>query len=114
MYFCLRSCGYTKTNLHQRTTQFRLRDIQFQNACGTLPLDTPTSRFLNLNVLVVTLFLDTKKNSVRIESISMELTRLLFGYPVVACARNNDADLDTPVCVHFDSRGSAEKSVTCT
>ena len=47
MYFCLRSCEYTKTNLHLRTTQFHLRKIQFQDAQGAISLKSPASRFLN-------------------------------------------------------------------
>ena len=43
---------------------------------ATTPFDPPVSRFLN--VLVVILFLEIQKNSVRGESIYMELTRLLF------------------------------------
>ena len=111
MYFCLRLCKNTKTNSHRRTMKFRLRDILFQDACGAIPFDAPTSRFLN--ELVVTLFLDTQKNSVCRESISMELTRLLLDCPVVACThrflhlRNNNTDLDTPICVYFDRKGAA-------
>ena len=37
-YFCLRSCEYTKTNSHRHTTQFCLRDMQFQDNRGTIPL----------------------------------------------------------------------------
>ena len=117
LYFCLRSCEY-KTNSHRRTTQFRLRGIQFQDVHGAIPFDSPDSRFLN--VLVVTLFLYTQKNSVCGESISIELTRLLLSCPMVACARsfihlrNNDADLNTPICVYFESKGAAVKSVTST
>ena len=76
-YFCLRSCEYTKTNLHRRTTQFRLRDIQFQDICGTIPFDAPDYRLLN--ILVVTLFLDTQKNYIWGESIYMEKTHLPLG-----------------------------------
>ena len=105
LYFCLRSCEYTKTNSHRRTTQFRLRDIQFQDAYGAISFDALASRFLN--ALVVTFFLDTQKNSVRGESISMENTHLILGCPVVAFARrfldlrDNNADLDMPMCVYF-------------
>ena len=76
LYFCLRSCKYTKTNSHRRTTQLRLRNIQFRDGCGTITFDSPESLFLN--TLVVTLFLDTQKNSVRGGSISTENTRLLL------------------------------------
>ena len=77
LYFCLRSCEYTKTNSHQRTTQFRLRDIQFQDGRCTITFDAPASRLLN--ALVVTLFLNTQKNYFRRETISMKNTRLLWG-----------------------------------
>ena len=52
LYFCLRSCKYTKKNSHRHTTEFRLRKIQFQDACGATPLEAPASCFLN--ALVVT------------------------------------------------------------
>ena len=52
LYFCLRSCDYTKTNSYRRTTQFLLRDIQFQDSHGTISFDTLDSCFLN--ALVVT------------------------------------------------------------
>ena len=57
LYFFLRSCEYTKTNSHRRTTQFCLRDMQFQDTRVTIPFDDPDSRFLQ--ALVVTLFLKT-------------------------------------------------------
>ena len=65
--------------------QFHLRDIQFHDDCGAINFNAPASCFLN--TLVVTLFLDRHKSSVRGESIYMELTCLLFGCPVVARAR---------------------------
>ena len=43
LYFCLGLCKYTKTNLHWRTTQLRLRNIQFQDARGAIPFDVPAS-----------------------------------------------------------------------
>ena len=85
---------------------------------GAIIFGAPASRFLN--VLVVNFSLDTQKNSVRGESISMKLTRLLLGCPVVACAWrflhlcDNDADLDTPICVYFERKGAVGKSVTST
>ena len=118
LYFCLRSCEYTKTNSHRRTTQFRLRDIQFQDSRGTIPFDAPASRFLT--ALVVTLSLDTQKHYFRGNSISMKNTRLLLGCPVVACARrflhlcDNDDDLEIPKCVYFEHKGAVGKSVTGT
>ena len=111
LYLCLRLCEYTKTNSRRRTTQFRLRDILFQDACGAIPLDSPASRFLN--ALVVILFLDTQKYSIRVNSISMDLTCLLLGCPVVACTccflclHDNGPNLDTPVCVYFEHKGAA-------
>ena len=65
--------------------QLRLRNIQFQDGRGTIPFNAPDSQFLN--ALVVTLFLDTQKHSVRGESISMENNRLPLGCPVIVCAR---------------------------
>ena len=50
----------------------------------------------------------------------MELTCLFLGCPVVSCARHlihlrdNDADLDTPMCAYFERKGDAGKSVTRT
>ena len=50
----------------------------------------------------------------------MKLTRLILGFPVVACTcrflhlRNNNAELDTPICVYFKRKGAAGKSVTST
>ena len=108
LYFCLRSCEYTKTNSHRRTTQFCLRDMQFQDTRGSIPFDAPDSRFLL--ALVVTLFLETQKNSVSCKSISMENTCLPSGCPVTACARRflhlrgHDADLNTPMCVYFERK----------
>ena len=110
LYFCLRSCEYTKTNSHRRTTQFCLHDMQFQDTWGAIPFDTPNSCFLQ--ALVVTLFLDTQNNSVRGESISMENTCLPSGCPVMACTRrflqlrDHDAYLNTPVCVFFKRKGA--------
>ena len=116
LYFFLRSCKYTKTNSHHHTTQFRLHGIQFQDGRCTIHFDAPDSRLLN--ALVVNLFLDTQKNSVGGESISMDNTCLQLGCPVVACARrflhlrNNDADLNTPMCVYFEHKGEEGKYVT--
>ena len=110
--FCLRSCEYTKTNSHRRTTQFRLRHMQFQDTQGTIPFDAPDSHFLQ--ALVVTLLLDTQKNSVRGDSISMENTCLSSGFPVMACTRRflqlrgHDADLNTPMCVYFEHKARRE------
>ena len=118
LYFCLRSCEYTKTNSHRRKTQFCLRSIQFQDSLGTVPFDVPDSHFLN--ALVVTLFLDKQKNYVRGESISMDNTRLPLGYPVMACARrflhlrDHDTDLNMPMCVYFECKRAEGEYVTST
>ena len=116
LYFCLRSCKYTKTNSHRQTTQLRLRDIQFQDARKAIPFKSPASLFLT--ALVVDLFLNTQKNSFHGESIIMENNRMLLGRPVVACTRrylhlhDNEADLGMPICVYFDRKGGVGKSVT--
>ena len=118
LYFFLRSCEYTKTNSHRRTTKFSLRDIQFQDYCGAIPFNNSVFRFLN--ELLVTLFLDTQKKSFRGESISMENTCLLLVCPVAACARrllhlrNNDNYLDMPICIFFGRKGVVGKSITST
>ena len=116
MYFCLRSCEYKKTNSHHCTTQFHLRGMQFQDTRGTTPFDAPDSRFLQ--VLVVTFFLDTQKNSVWGESISMRNTCLSSGCPIMSCTRrflhlrDHDADLNMPMCVYFERKGAEGKAVT--
>ena len=90
--------------------------MQFQGTQGTIPFDAPDSCFLQ--ALVVTLFLDTQKNSVTGESISMENTCLPSVCPVTACARRfihlrgHDADLNMPMCVYFERKGAVGKSVT--
>ena len=58
LFFCLRSCQYTKTNSHRRTTQFRFQDMQFHNANGVIPPDAAANEFLVASS--VTLSLDTK------------------------------------------------------
>ena len=116
IYFCLRSCEYTKVTSHTRTTQFRFRDIQFHDAAGILPFDAPAARIRRATA--VTLYLDTQKNSTRGESITMEATGIPFGCAVGAAAerflhlRNNDADLDTPICTYFPSNRGTGKSIT--
>ena len=59
LFFCLRSCEYTKTHFHRRTTQFRFQDIQFHNAAGVIPADDCDKIFLE--AWATTLFLYTKK-----------------------------------------------------
>ena len=118
LYFCLRSCEYTKTNSHTRTTQFRFRDMQFHDAHGIIPFDAPAVRFRRATA--VTLYLDNQKNGVRGESITMELSGIPFGCAVSAAVerflhlRENDADLDTPICTYFPSGRSTGKSITST
>ena len=56
-FFCLRSCDYTKTNSHCRTTQFKFQDMQFHDANGVIPTDAAAYFFRS--DLVITLFLDT-------------------------------------------------------
>ena len=66
------------------------------------------------------MFLDTQKHSVQGESISMDNTCLPLVCFMVACTRrflhlrNNDADLDIPMCVYFERKGAEGKSVTST
>ena len=84
------------------------------------PARHPVPGCLRRHFLQRPLFLDTQKNSVHRESISMELTRLLLDCPLVAFTRlflhlrDNDAGLDTPICVYFERKGGAVKSVTRT
>ena len=85
LFFCLRSCEYTKTNSHRRTTQFRFRDIQFHDDDGVIPTQAPAKVFMAATA--VTLYLDTQKNCVRGESCTMEATGLPHGDPVTAAAR---------------------------
>ena len=59
LFFCLRSCEYTKTNSHHRTTQFRFRDIQFHDDDGVIPTQAPAKVFMAATA--VTLYLDTQK-----------------------------------------------------
>ena len=116
IYFCLRSCEYSKTNSHKRTTQFRFRDIQFHDARGVIPFDAPAARIRRATA--VTLYLDTQKNSVRGEAITMEASGIPFGCAVGAAAerflhlRLHNADLDTPICTYFTSAQSEGASVT--
>ena len=82
LHFDLLSFEYTQMNLHKRTTHFRLRDMQFHDAWVILPFQSSAQKFRQITV--VTFFLDTQKNSVWGESISMESTCLDFGCPVRA------------------------------
>ena len=62
LFFCLRSCEYTKTNSHRRTTQFCFCDMQFHDDNGVIPTQAPAKVFLAASA--VTLYLDTQKNCV--------------------------------------------------
>lgn len=105
LFFCLRSCEYTKTSSHRRTVQFRYKDMQFHDAQGIIPHDAPDEVFLA--AWAVTLFLDTQKNCVRGESSTMEATGIPFGCPVVASAhrylhlRQHNAPPDIPICTYY-------------
>ena len=116
LYFCLRSCEYSKTPSHRRTTQFCYKDMQFHNADGVIPQDAPDHVFLAATA--VTFFLDTQKNCVRGESSTMEASGLLHGCPVVAAARrfihlrSHNADPDLPICSYHTSPKSAPTSIS--
>jgi hypothetical protein len=107
LFFCLRSCEYTKTTHHRRTVQFRMQDMQFRDELGILPLSAPSSRFLRAHS--ITLFLDTQKNSVRGESVTMEANDLPHGNPVAAAARRflhlraHHASPTTPICTYYSA-----------
>ena len=116
LFFCLRSCEYSKTNSHRRTTQFCFRDMQLHDINGVIPRDAPDATILAATS--VTLFLDTQKNCVRGESTSMESTGLDHGDAVTAAARrflhlrSHDADLDTPLCTYYTTPGGPPSSVS--
>ena len=63
LFFCLRSCEYTNTNSHRRTTKFLFQDMQLHDANGVIPPDAAANLFLAASV--ITLFLDTQNNCVR-------------------------------------------------
>ena len=69
LFFCLRSCEYTKTNSHRWTIQFQFKYMQFHEKEGVIPHDAPAKVFLQSRA--VTLFLDTQKKNVRGESTTM-------------------------------------------
>ena len=66
----------------------------------------------------VNLYLDTQNNSIRRESITMEVTEITFGCAVGAAAESflqlwlHCVDLDTPICTYFSSGRSEGDSVT--
>ena len=115
LFFCLRSCEYTKTASHRRTTQFRFQDMQFHDKNGVIPGDAPDQAFLD--AWAVTLFLDTQKNCVRGESTSMEASGLRHGDAVSAAARRfihlrtNKATPDTPICTYYTSLGATPSAI---
>ena len=116
LYFCLRSCEYTKTNWHKLTAQFRFCDLQFYDGSGILTFDAPALRIRRS--MAVTLYLDTQKKSVRGEFITMEATGITVGYAVGTAAerflhlRLYCVDLDTPICIYFSLIRSEGSSVT--
>ena len=116
LFFFLRSCEYTKTNSHRRTTQFLFQYMQFHDANGLIPPDAASNVFLAASE--INLFLDTQKNCFRRESFTTDSTGLLHGDPVPACARrylhlgNNNAPPDTTIYNYYVSMGAAPKSVT--
>ena len=85
-FFCLRSCEYTNTNSHRRTTQFRCHDMKFHEANGVIPPDAAADLFLS--ALATTLLLDTQNNCVHGGSSTMEAIGMLHGDPVPAFARH--------------------------
>ena len=89
LFFCLRSCEYTKIHSHRCTTQFRFCDIQFHDDGGVIPSQAPAKVFLATTA--VTLYLDTQKNCVRGESCTMEATGLPHGDAVTAAAMVQDS-----------------------
>ena len=95
LFFCLRSCEYTKTNSHRRTTQFRFQYMQFHDSNGVILPDADAD--VLLAALEITMLLDNQNNCVHGESSTMEATGLLHGDPVPACdrrylhIRNNNA-----------------------
>ena len=116
LFFCLCSCEYTKTQSHRHTTQFRMHDVQFHGPSGVTPNNTPDEDFLD--AWAVTLFLDTQKNCVRGESISMEALGLLHTDEVTAATRRyihlraHNAAPDTPICSFFIPHSSDPVSIT--
>ena len=101
---------------HKRTKQFRFCDLQFHGASGILTFDAPVPRIRWATA--VNLYLDTQKNSIRGDSITMEATEIIFGCAVGAAAepflhlRLHCVDLDTPICNYLSSGSSEGYSVT--
>ena len=71
-----------------------------------------------LAAFAITLFLDTQNNVVHGEQSTMEVTGILHGDPVPACAQlylylwKNNVPADTPICDYYVSVGAAPKSIT--
>ena len=115
LFFCLRSCEYTKTVSHQRTVQFRFKDLQFHDKHVIIPQDTPDYIFIFTKA--VTLFLDTQKNFIQGESSTMETTGVLHGDPVldVVCRYihlwDNHTPPDTFICSYYLTPSSSPKTI---
>ena len=105
LYFCLRSCEYTKISSHRRIVQFHYKDMQFHDQQSSILHNAPDSEFFD--TWADTLFVDIQKNSVQGEYSTMEATGVPDGDPVVAAAhmylhlRSHDACPNTPICIYF-------------
>ena len=83
--------------------------MQLHGARGILPFESSAQRFCRAKLF--TFLLDTHKNSVRGEYISMEATCLAFGFPVWEVAEKflhlhfHETNLSTPICTYFPSPG---------
>ena len=110
LFFCLRLFKYTKTKLHRRTVQFRLKDLKLHNTDRVIPHDAPSETILCARD--VTLFLDMQKNSIWGESTTMEATDITHGVPASAAARrflylcSHQADPDITICSYFLTKGT--------
>ena len=89
--------------------------MQFHNAAGVIPGDTPDQTFLD--VRVTTLLLDTQKNCVRGESTSIEATGLKNSKAVSTAAwpfihlYSNGATPDNPIYTYCTTHGSTPSSI---
>ena len=83
---------------------------------NAIPFDALRRNFLCAKA--VTLFLDTQKNLVRGESITMEVNCLMFDCPVHVVVNrflylcDHKVDLDTPICTLYNLLDAPEQSVT--
>ena len=115
-YISVSGLVITQIFSHKRTTQFRFCDLEFHDASGILPFDAPALRIRRS--VAMTLYLDTQKNSIRGESITMEATGINVGCAVGVAAerflhlRLHCVYLDTPICNYFSSGRSEGSSVT--